>query len=227
MAFAALSRLQGAPSRFKNYFLKGYSLVLAFTLPITIACALFASDVIFVLLGPKWKEAVPIFRLLSPTILTFAIVNPLGWLLSALGLVGRGLKIAMVITPLMIVSYILGLSYGPKGVAFAYSAVMILWIVPAILWCIHGTMISFLDILHVIVRPAASIVPAATLAFGVGQFFGQALSPLPRLVLECAVLFITYAWVLLFVAGQKSFYLELLRGLIGPLPAKEKASVAT
>ena len=227
VAFAALSRLQGAPSRFKNYFLKGYSLVLAFTLPITIACALFASDVIFVLLGPKWKEAVPIFRLLSPTILTFAIVNPLGWLLSALGLVGRGLKIAMVITPLMIVSYILGLSYGPKGVAFAYSAVMILWIVPAILWCIHGTMISFLDILHVIVRPAASIVPAATLAFGVGQFFGQALSPLPRLVLECAVLFITYAWVLLFVAGQKSFYLELLRGLIGPLPAKEKASVAT
>ena len=53
VAFAALSRLQGELSRLKGYFLKGYSLVLSVTVPITFTCALFADDLILVLLGPK------------------------------------------------------------------------------------------------------------------------------------------------------------------------------
>ena len=57
VAFSALSRLQHDPVRFRSYFLKGFSLVLGLTLPITIACALFADDVVFVLLGPEWKDA--------------------------------------------------------------------------------------------------------------------------------------------------------------------------
>ncbi|MGA9989043.1 MAG: lipopolysaccharide biosynthesis protein, partial [Terriglobales bacterium] len=65
VGFSALSRLQDDPIRLKSYFLKGYSLILALTLPITFTCTLFADDVIFVLLGPKWNEAVPIFRLLA------------------------------------------------------------------------------------------------------------------------------------------------------------------
>jgi PST family polysaccharide transporter len=95
VAFSALSRLQDDPGRLRSYFLKGYSLVLALTLPGTIACALFADDMIFVLLGPKWMAAAPIFRLLAPTILVFAVVNPLAWLLCSLGLVGRSLKMGL------------------------------------------------------------------------------------------------------------------------------------
>ena len=44
---------------------------------------------IIVLLGPKWMAAAPVFRLLAPTILVFAVANPLGWLVSSLGLVKR------------------------------------------------------------------------------------------------------------------------------------------
>ena len=61
VAFSALSRLQDDPRRLKSYFLKGYSLVLTLTLPITIACACFADDIVFVLLGPKSKEQPPFF----------------------------------------------------------------------------------------------------------------------------------------------------------------------
>jgi PST family polysaccharide transporter len=93
VAFSALSRVQNEPSRFKSYFLKGYSLVLGLTLPITIVCALFAKDLIAVLLGAKWNEAAPIFRLLAPTILIFAMINPFSWLLFSIGKVGRSLKI--------------------------------------------------------------------------------------------------------------------------------------
>jgi O-antigen/teichoic acid export membrane protein len=226
VAFSALSRIQDDPDRLRGYFLKGYSFVLALTLPITIACALFADDIIFVFLGPKWKEAAGIFRLLAPTMLIFAIANPLGWLLNSLGLVGRGLRIALVIAPLMIASYIIGLPYGLKGVAFAYSAVMMLWIFPVIAWAIHETVISFWDVLRSVSRPLGSIIPAATIAYGVGHFLSQGLTPLPRLVLESAILFLTYFGVLLFVAGQKSFYLGLLRGMKRPTSVEKEDLVS-
>ena len=87
VAFPALARTQDDPSRLKRYFLKGYSLVLALTIPTTIACALFADEIVYVLLGPKWKGATQIFRLLAPTMLVFAIANPIGWLLTSVGMV--------------------------------------------------------------------------------------------------------------------------------------------
>jgi PST family polysaccharide transporter len=223
VAFAGLSRVQDDPSRLKNYFLKGYSLVLAFTLPITLACALFADDVILVLLGPKWKAAAVILRLLAPTILVFAIANPLAWLLTSIGRVGRLLKMNLVITPIMIAGYVVGLPYGPRGVAFAYSAVMTLWLFPLVIWALHGTVISPRDYLLTLSRPLASSIVAGALAFGVRLACGQSLSPLPRLVLECAVLLVTFAAMLLFVTGQKSFYLDLLRGLKRPSSVEEKS----
>ena len=36
-------------------------------------------------------------------------------------------KMGLVIAPIMIAGYVIGLPYGPKGVALAYSAVMLLW----------------------------------------------------------------------------------------------------
>jgi hypothetical protein len=113
----------------------------------------------------------------------------------------------------MITGYVMGLPYGPKGVAFAYSAVMILWLIPHILWCVHGTVISLRDILLAVSRPAASGVLAGAVAFGVRLMCSQFFSPLPRLVLESGVLFGTFFGVLLFAAAQKSLYLDLLRGL--------------
>jgi PST family polysaccharide transporter len=227
VAFSALSRLQDDPCRLKSYFLKGYSVILALTLPITLACALFADDMIRVLLGPKWAAAAPIFRLLAPTILVFAIINPLFWLLSSLGLVGRSLKMGLVIAPLMIASYVIALPYGPQGVAFAYSAVMMLWVLPVIAWSVHETVISFRDILLAVSRPLASSVVAGGVAFGARAVYGHSFSPFSRLALESAILLVTFVAMLLFVTGQKALYLDLFRGLKLPSRVKEEKSLAS
>jgi O-antigen/teichoic acid export membrane protein len=225
VAFAALSRLQDDPHRLRSYFLKGYSLMLAVTLPITIACALFADDVVFVVLGPKWTSAVPIFRLLAPTILMFAIVNPLSWFMGSLGMVARGLKMAVVIAPIMVIGYVIGLPYGPQGVASAYSIVMVLWAVPAIVWAVHGTVVSTKDVLMTAIRPLAAGIAAGMFALGIGLACGR-LHPLARLTVETTVLLFTYGVTLLF-AGQKSQYLDLIRGLTRPLSAEQKALTST
>ena len=214
IAFAALSRLQDQPARLRSYFLKGYSLIIALTLPITMTCALFAEDVISVLLGPKWKGVAPLLRLLAPTILVFAIANPLSWFLFSIGRVGQLLKMGFVIAPIMIASYIAGLHYGPKGVAFSYSAVMTLWLIPLLLWALHDTIISARDVLVAASRPVASIIVATAVAVAARPFYAPLLSPWSRLVLESATVFVIFFGVLLFVTGQKAFYLGLIRGLV-------------
>jgi PST family polysaccharide transporter len=213
IGFSALSRLQDDPIRLRKYFLKGYSLILALTLPITIACALFANEIVLIVLGPKWKDAILIFQLLSPTIMVFALINPFSWLLYSIGLVGRSVKISLVITPLVIAAYVIGLPFGLTGVASAYSAVMTLWLVPHIAWCIHGTMISQRDIFTASSQPFLSAIVAGVFAFTVQFFFGHLLSPFLRLLLGGGTLFFSYLWMLLYVMGQKTFYLDLLRGL--------------
>ena len=223
VAFSALSRLQGEPGRLRSYFLKGYSLVLALTLPITVACALFADDIVFVFLGPKWKAAVPIFRLLAPTILVFAIANPLSWLLNSIGLVERNLKAALVIAPSMIIGYLIGLPYGPKGVALAYSTVLLLCLLPLVAWCVHGTVVSFRDILFTVSRPLVSSIVAGGLAMGVHLICRPSLQSVLRLTLETAALVTVYFGIVWFATGQKSLYLDLIRGMKGVSSAQEKS----
>jgi PST family polysaccharide transporter len=227
VAFSALSRLQDDPIRFRSYFLKGFSLILGLTLPITIACAFFADDVVLVLLGPKWRDAAAIVRLLAPTIAIFAIINPLGWLVFALGWVSRGLKVAPVLATIMIAGYVMALPYGPKGVAFAYSGVLTLWVIPHIWWSVYGTAVSLRDILVAVSKPLVASLLAGSLAFGVRLICGDFVSPLPRLVVEVGVLIVAFYGMLLFIAGQKTLYLDLVRGLMGTKSVVEKVSVST
>jgi PST family polysaccharide transporter len=141
------------------------------------------------------------------------MINPFSWLLLALGRVGRSLKIALVIAPLVITGYALGLPYGPRGVALGYSAAMILWIVPHIVWCVRDTAISVADIFRVLSRPLLSGIVAAVLSFALQFYCGHFFSPLLRLALGGLVFAIIYFAMLLYVMGQKAFYLDLIRGL--------------
>jgi len=224
VAFSALSRVQNDPARLRSYFLKGFSFVLGLTLPITIACGLFADDLVLVLLGPKWQASTEIVRLLAPTIAVMAVINPMGWLISSLGLVRRSLKIALVFSPLMILGCLMGLPYGVTGVAFAYSAVMVVWVVPHVAWCVHGTAISLRDVAATVFRPLASGVVAGAAGYAAHLMCGDLLPPWLRLVLESGVLVVTFFAVLVFVAGQKALYVDLLRGLSRRGPAQDYAS---
>jgi O-antigen/teichoic acid export membrane protein len=226
VAFSALSRLQDDPSRLRSYFLRGYSLVLALTLPATVACGVLAPDLIGVVLGPKWKEAAPVFRLLTPTILVFALANPLGWLLTAIGAVLRGVKMSLVIAPLMIVSYFVGLPYGPKGLATAYSAIMVLWLVPVVVWSVDGTAVSFKDIVNTASQPLIASFVAGVIAFGACSVYGRYEHHLARLTLGGVVLTATYLFTILYVMGQKSYYHGLLQKFIHRSPSEDEVFVS-
>jgi len=223
VAFSALSRVQDDPQKLKSYFLKGYSLVLALTVPITLVSTIYAKDVIFVLLGAKWQEAVPIFRYLAPTILMFAMINPFSWLLFAIGKVNRSLKIAFVIAPLVIAGYLVGLPYGPKGVALGYSAAMALWLLPHIAWCVRGTAISFWDVIRTVSIPLLSGVVASACSLASLAVSGRLPTSLLRLAAGGTIFVVAYYVMLLFVMGQRQVYADLIRGLIPRRSVQDKS----
>ena len=132
---------------------------------------------------------------------------------------------ALVIAPVVIMGYVVGLRYGPCGVALGYSTTMTLLIVPVMAWAKHGTLISWWDLLQAVSRPFLSATVAAAFAFGVQFLCGRSLSPFLRLALGIGVLSGSYLWMLLYVMGQKAFYLDLLRGLKDRSSVEEKESV--
>ncbi len=214
VAFAALSRIQDDPPRLRDYFLKGYSLVLSVSIPITFTCGLFATEMIRVFLGAKWGSAVPVFRLLAPTALSFAILMPLGWLITALGMVVRALKMSLVFAPLMAIAYAVGLSHGPTGVALAFSAMKLLSVLPLAAWVTHGTIVSLRDILVAVGRPLLAGIVGLGAALPFELFYSSHLPALASLCIGLTIFVSAYAAVLIFMLGQKSLYLSLFRGLL-------------
>ena len=214
VALPALARLQNEPKRLKNYFLKGYGLFLSLAIPITMACAAFAEDIIHVFLGAKWNATVPVFRLLTPMSFAFALFNPFGWFLMATGRATRSLRIAFMIVPVVIAGYLAGLSQGAVGVAAGFSIATLL-LIPAILfWSTRGTLISFTETLLVVSRPLLAGIVGTGAALAASAGLARFLTvPLPRLFVANFILFGVYGIVLLFVLGQKSVYAAVLREL--------------
>jgi len=215
VAFPMLSRLQHDPERLRRSYLKSHSVVVSLTVPVVFTCGLFADEIVRLLLGPKWDGAAPILRCLSPTMLVFALLNPLNWFMRATGLVERSLKIALVICPIVIVAVAVGLHWGPIGVAVGYSTAMVVLFIPLVLWAKHNTGITGADYFDAVKRPLMAGVLSGAAGWVVGYVNHGFLNPIVLLGVELIVSFVVYALLLLFVMGQKAMYLDLIREAMG------------
>jgi PST family polysaccharide transporter len=211
--FPALSRLQHQPDRLRSYFLKSYTLFLSLAMPTTVACGLFGEDIIRVFLGTKWMDAVTVFRLLAPTILVFALINPTGILLHAVGRAAQSLWIALMILPVTVAAYFIGIAWGPVGVASGFSISMWVLLIPVLIWGVAGTPVRPRDLARAILPPAVAVAGGAVVALVCWLPVSRIGIPLVRLVLVSGALFGTHAALLYFALGQKPLYRSVLHGL--------------
>jgi len=189
-------------------------LLISATIPITISCALFAEEIVRIVLGSKWMAAAPIFRLLAPVAVVFAVANPLSWLVMSVGRIGRALSISTATTPLVIVGIVLGLSHGPKGVALGYSLAMTLLVIPIAAWSKLGTGITWADLWRAFKPPFLSGLLAGAAGLLVKLTLGGRLSPIPYLLVGLAAVLSIYGWGLLIGMGQKHIYMDVLSQLM-------------
>ena len=141
-------------------------------------------------------------------------------------MVTRSAKMTLTIAPLMIFSYFLGLPHGPKGVAFAYSTIMLLWLIPVSVWSVHGTAVSFRDVITTVTHPLAASLAAGVAAYFACAAYGHPQQHLVRLVLGISALLSVYAVTVLYVFDQKSYYFDLFRKLTHRAPVEQEVSIA-
>jgi PST family polysaccharide transporter len=211
VAVPALSRLHADPERFRHYFLRGYSLVASLVIPIIVALSLFAEDVVLVVLGPNWHEAVTLFRLLAPAALIGALLNPFGWLFVASGRPDRQFRLAMGWAALIVAAFLAGLGYGPAGVATGYSIMSCLLAIPLCRYAIAGTRLRLLDLFNSVRAPLAS----ALIAGGVGLLLQLKLPAVSaaRGFANCSLMLLTYSLVLALGFRQWAYYRGLFQEL--------------
>jgi PST family polysaccharide transporter len=214
VAFPALSRIQHDAERLARSFLRAYNLHLSLNIPITITCALFAEEIVGIVLGPKWMAAAPIFRLLAPVAVVFAVANPLSWLVSSTGRMGRALAISATVTPFVILGIVLGLSHGPQGVAVGYSSAMVLILVPIAAWSKLGTAVTWRDLWRATKAPFFSGLLAGAAGLLEKLTLSERLPLIPHLLIGVGVVLGIYGGILLIVMNQKDVYIELLSHLL-------------
>jgi O-antigen/teichoic acid export membrane protein len=214
VALPALARIQNDPRRVRSYFLQGYGLFFAVVLPITVACALFAADIVRVFLGQHWQDTPQIFRLLAPTMVAFALINPFGWLLIAIGKTTRSLRMAFVIAPVAILAYSVGVRWGAAGVALGFSIGLLLLSGPLIAWARHGTLITIRDIVEQVAPPLASAAAGSLAVLAAGDYVQRVSPVLLRLTVETVLLFGVYLLFLFYPMGRKTLYLNMWRNLV-------------
>jgi O-antigen/teichoic acid export membrane protein len=126
----ALSRLQSQPNRYRTAFLRVYEAVALTVFLFTSLFLALSGPLILVLLGPKWEQAAAIFGGFTIAALCIPLANASSWLFTSQGR-GKDMLIAQSINSCAIVaSFIVGLPFGPVGVAIAFSVSSLLIRVP-------------------------------------------------------------------------------------------------
>ena len=121
VAVPALSRLQDDPERYRQAFRKSLTLLVAVSLPIAGFAFLQAHNIIEVVLGDEWLEAVPIFLALVPAGFASALNGVSSWVFISMGRSNRQLRAQFIATILIVCGLLAGLNWGPIGVAWGFS----------------------------------------------------------------------------------------------------------
>jgi polysaccharide transporter, PST family len=134
-----LARLQSEPERYRKAYIEAITLLMSAAQPGLIFSIVFAQDVFLILFGPKWTAAVPVFQWLAVAGLSQIMTSTLGWLFLSQGRGGDFFKIGVFASSFTVASFIVGLPWGPLGVAVAYAISNYIILVPVIWWsCRRG-----------------------------------------------------------------------------------------
>jgi PST family polysaccharide transporter len=125
VAIPAFSRTQDEPERFARYYLRTINLILWISAPIFGFLFVAAQPVIVLVLGNQWREAAPVFQILAISALGQLLLDSTTWLFISRGQSRQLLKVLLIISPIMVAAYAIGLPFGIKGVALSGSLALL------------------------------------------------------------------------------------------------------
>ncbi len=139
VAFAAYAQIQDDLAAVGAGFLKSVRLIMALAMPFCLGLAAVAEPAVRVMLGDKWLPAAPVVSLLALAMPFMTLHVLFGPAANALGRPGLATRSAVVGSVLMPVCYLVGVQFGPLGIAAAWlvawpvlTALSAVWTLPVI-----------------------------------------------------------------------------------------------
>jgi PST family polysaccharide transporter len=164
VAVPALSRTQDDPERFARYYLRTVNLVLWISAPVFGFLFVAAKPVIVLMLGKQWREAAPVFQILAIAALAQLLFDSTTWLFVSRGQSLQLLRLWLIISPIIVGSYAIGLPFGIKGVALSGSLGFI-GILPWVLkFAFRGTQLTLQHLGRALLCPIALSLAGISIA---------------------------------------------------------------
>jgi O-antigen/teichoic acid export membrane protein len=131
VALSTLSRLNRESSQYRRYFLNGLSILAFIGMAAGAILTLEGRDLIRLLLGPRWDASARIFIFFGPGIGIMLIYHTIGLLHLSLGTADRWFRWVLVEFTVTGLLFLLGLRWGPAGVAAAWTVSFWVLFIPA------------------------------------------------------------------------------------------------
>jgi PST family polysaccharide transporter len=154
VAFPALGRLQNDHKQYRIYYCRLTQLTAFLSMPLSALLFSGAAPLIELLLGPKWLDVVPIFRLLAAVAFIQPVQTLWGVVLLSLGMAQRYFYLGVLNSVLTVLGFVAGLAWGPIGVAAGYAMVTYITAYPILTLAFRDTPLRISDILENATRPA-------------------------------------------------------------------------
>lgn len=116
-----LARLQREPERFRRHFLLAYSAIALVSFAMAGMFLALAEPIVLALLGAKWSAVVPVFRAFAPAVVAIPLGYASMWPLTTHARSKDIVHSSLLASIIAIASFIIGLPFGPVGVALAFS----------------------------------------------------------------------------------------------------------
>jgi O-antigen/teichoic acid export membrane protein len=164
VAIPAFSRTQDEPERFARYYLRTMNLILWISAPVFGFLFVAAQPVVVLVLGNQWREAAPVFQILAISALGQLLLDSTTWLFVSRGQSQQLLKILLIISPIIVAGYVIGLPFGIKGVALSGSLVLLAILPWMLKFAFRGTNLTLQRLGRALLYPIALSLAGVFLA---------------------------------------------------------------
>lgn len=134
VAIAVLSRAIESPQKYRNGYLQIATSMLICMCPLLVYLGFSAHWCVQIMLGPQWHETAPIFQWLAAASLVQITTIAVSWLFITQDRTRELLQYGLISAGPIVLSFILGLPWGPLGVVRAFTLTNLLLVLPFLLW---------------------------------------------------------------------------------------------
>jgi len=210
VAVATLSRLQHDPRRYCAFFHAGVQVLVFFSMPLVAILFVAAEEMVLLVLGSGWLAVVPIYRALAPAAMMSTFNVATGWVYLSWGHTRRQFQWVVFSSILQVLAFLVGISWGPIGVAAAFSTAVVVLRLPGVVYCFRGTPLGVVPFLGVLGRPAAASVAAGGLLYLVRLVLVPQAPLAGRLALDAVTFIVAYAGVWLILPGGRQILKDMM-----------------